>query len=121
MSWTWVEYQCYLVPIVYVGNFKTMMNYFIQSELNVVILYVSSRPNSLCPNFWSNRYKPSQSACLSRLVSKGKNNLSLDDLLQMSDDTMLDNSFVDQHRFDYYESNDNKDDETLDLEYDDRC
>ena len=48
MSWNWVEYQCYLVPIVYVGNFKTMMDYFIQSELNVVILYVSSRPNSFC-------------------------------------------------------------------------
>jgi len=48
MSWTWVEYQCYLVPIVNVGNFKTIMDYFIQSELNVVILYVSSQPHSLC-------------------------------------------------------------------------
>jgi hypothetical protein len=39
----------------------------------------------------------------------------------MSDDTILDNSFVDHHRFDYYKPNDNKNDETLDLEYDDRC
>lgn len=39
----------------------------------------------------------------------------------MSDDTILDNSFVDHHRFDYYEPNDNKNNETLDLEYDDRC
>ena len=39
----------------------------------------------------------------------------------MSDNTLLDNSLVDHHRFDYYELNDNKDDETLDLEYDDRC
>jgi len=75
----------------------------------------------VCPHFWSNRYKPSQSACLSGSVSKGKNNLSSDDLLQMSDDTILDNSFVDHHRFDYYEPNDNKNDETLDLEYDHRC
>jgi hypothetical protein len=52
----------------------------------------------------------STSTGLSNSISKGKNNLLLDDLLQSIDDIMFDNSFVDQHVFDYYEPSDNKDD-----------
>jgi hypothetical protein len=52
----------------------------------------------------------STSTGLSNSISKGKNNLLLDDLLQSIDDIMFDNSFVDQHIFDYYELSDNKDD-----------
>ena len=52
----------------------------------------------------------STSTGLSNSISKGKNNLLLDDLLQSIDDIMFDNSFVDQHIFDYYEPSDNKDD-----------
>jgi len=51
----------------------------------------------------------------SKLVSRGKNNLLSDDLLRRTNETMFDNSFINQHRFDYSESSDNEDDETLDL------
>jgi hypothetical protein len=50
----------------------------------------------------------------SNSVSRGKNSLLLVDLLQRIDDTMFDNPFDDQHRFDYFEPSDNEDDETLD-------
>jgi hypothetical protein len=38
------EQQYYLISIVCDGSFKIMLNYFIQSGLNMMILYVSSRP-----------------------------------------------------------------------------
>jgi hypothetical protein len=44
-----------------------------------------------------------------------KNSLLLDNLMLRIDDTMFDNSFVDQHRFDYFKPSDNENDETLDL------
>ena len=66
-----------------------------------MILYVSS---------WLESVRVSTSTGLSNSISKGKNNLLLDDLLQSIDDIMFDNSFVDQHIFDYYEPSDNKDD-----------
>ena len=50
---------------------------------------------------------------LSKSVSRGKNNLLLDDLLQMIDDTMFINPFTDQHIFDYFKPSDNEDDELL--------
>ena len=34
----------------------------------------------------------------------------VDDLLQRIDDTIFDNFFVDQHRFDYHKPSDNEDD-----------
>ena len=39
----------------------------------------------------------------SNSVSRGKNNLLSIDLLQKINDTMFDNLFADQHRFDYFE------------------
>jgi hypothetical protein len=51
---------------------------------------------------------------LSKSVSRGKNNLLLDDLLQMIDDTMFINPSTDQHRFEYFKPSDNEDDELLD-------
>jgi hypothetical protein len=62
----------------------------------------------------------STSTGLSNSISKGKNNLLLDDLLQSIDDIMFDNSFVDQHIFDYYEPSDNKDDVDNDV-HDEIC
>jgi hypothetical protein len=53
-------------------------------------------------------------ADLSNLVSKGKNNLLSNDLLQMINDTMFDNIFVDQYRFNYSKASDNEDDDILD-------
>jgi hypothetical protein len=44
-----------------------------------------------------------------------KNSLLLDNLMLRIDDTMLDNLFVNQHRFNYFKPNDNENDETLDL------
>lgn len=41
----------------------------------------------------------------SNSVGRGKNNFLLDDLLQMINDTMFDNIFANQHRFDYSEPN----------------
>jgi len=38
----------------------------------------------------------------------------LGDLLQRIDDTIFDNSFIDQHIFDYFRASDNEDDEMLD-------
>jgi hypothetical protein len=52
--------------------------------------------------------------CPSNSVSRGKNNLLLDDLLQRINDTMLNNPFVGQHIFDYFKTSDNEDDDTLD-------
>jgi hypothetical protein len=37
----------------------------------------------------------------------------LDDLLQKVNDTLFDNPFADQHRFDYFEPSDNEDDDML--------
>jgi len=42
------EYQYYLVLIVYDDSFKTMIDSFIQKGLNMMVLYVSSCPKSLC-------------------------------------------------------------------------
>jgi len=53
------------------------------------------------------------SSGLSKLVSKGKNSLLSDNLLQTIDDTIFDNSFANQHQFDYSKSSNNKYDETL--------
>jgi hypothetical protein len=39
----------------------------------------------------------------------------LDDLLQKVNDTLFDNPFADQHRFDYSKPNNNEDDKTLNL------
>jgi len=44
-----------------------------------------------------------------------KNSLLLDNLMLRIDDTMLDNLFVNQHRFNYFKPSDNENDETLDL------
>jgi hypothetical protein len=72
-----------------------MIDSFIKSGLNMIVLYVRSQPNSLCSNFWSNMYK-----CITIYQSFNiiKNN-SLYDLLQSIDDTMFHNPFVDQYRF----------------------
>ena len=68
-------------------------------------LYMSSRPKSLCvPTF----------VCPLKLVSRGKNNLLLEDSLWNINDTMFDNSFANQHIFHYYELSDNENEETLD-------
>ena len=52
---TWMyqigEHQYYLVPIVCDGIFKTIIDFFIQSGLNMMLLYVSSQSNLMCPNF----------------------------------------------------------------------
>jgi hypothetical protein len=45
-----------------------------------MVLYVSSLPKSMCVIIF---------ACLSNSVSRGKNDLLSDDLLQMIDDTMI--------------------------------
>jgi hypothetical protein len=52
----------------------------------------------------------------SKLVSRRKNCLLSSDLLKRIDDTMFYNPFADQHRFDYSEFSDNRDDETLESE-----
>jgi hypothetical protein len=99
------EHQYYLVSIMCDGSFKTMIDSFIQSGLNMMVLYMSNQSRS---DFFSTFVGPS------KLVSRGKNNLLSDDLLQKIYDTMFDNPFPDQHRFDYSEPGDNKDDDTLD-------
>ena len=43
----------------------------------------------------------STSANPSNSISTGKNSVLSDDLLQIIDDTMFDNPFVDQYRFNY--------------------
>ena len=68
-------------------------------------LNMSSRSKSLCvPTF----------VCPLKLVSRGKNNLLLEDSLWNIDDTMFDNSFANQHIFHYYELSDNENEEMLD-------
>jgi len=81
-----------------------MNDSLIQNGLNMIILYVSS---------WTKNVFVPTSYGLSKLVSKGKNSLLSDNLLQTIDDTIFDNSFADQHRFDYSKPSDNKYDETL--------
>ena len=44
----------------------------------------------------------------SNSINRGKNNLLSIDLLQKINDTMFDNPFADQHRFDYFEPIDKK-------------
>jgi hypothetical protein len=51
----------------------------------MMVLYVSSLQKSMCVTTF---------ACLSNAVSRGKNSLLSDDLLQRIDDTMFDNPFV---------------------------
>jgi len=60
----------------------------------MMVLYVNSRLKSMCVLTYIG---PSNS------VSRGRNNLLSIDLLQRIDDTMFDNPFADQHRFDYFE------------------
>jgi len=75
-----------------------------------MVLYVSSQPNSLCSNFWSNMYK-----CITIFQSFNIiKNSSLYDLLQSIDNTMFHNPFVDQYRFHYSNPSVNENDETLD-------
>ena len=45
-------------------------------------------------------------------ISRGKSSL-LSDLLYMINDTMFDNLFVDEYRFDYFKPSDNKNDDML--------
>ena len=76
------EYQYDHVPIVCDDSFKTIINFFIQSGLNIMVLYVSSLPKSLC-------VPTSNQICINALqyvgplksVSRGKNNLFSNDLL----------------------------------------
>ena len=42
------EQQYYFVPIMCDGSYKTMINSFIQSGLNMVILYLISQPKFVC-------------------------------------------------------------------------
>jgi len=70
-----------------------------------MILYMSSRSKPSCITTFAS---PSKS------VSRGKNNLVLDDLLIRIDDTMFDNLFVNQYKFDYFKFSDNENDEILD-------
>jgi hypothetical protein len=74
------EYQYYLVLIVYDDSFKTMIDSFIQNGLNMMVLYVSSCPKSLCV-LTSGRIciSASQSVDSSKSVSKMKKKLLLDD------------------------------------------
>jgi hypothetical protein len=61
-----------------------MIDYLIQSWLNIMVLCVSSRPKFLCfPTF----------ICSSKSIGRGKNNLLSYNLLQRIDDTMFDNSW----------------------------
>ena len=82
------KHKYYLVPIVCDNSFKIMIDSFIQNDLNMIILYMSSQPKSV--------FVPTSTSC-SKSIRRGKNNLLLDDLLQMIDDTMFDNLFADQH------------------------
>jgi hypothetical protein len=98
------EHQYYPIPIVRNSSFKIMIDSFTQNGLNMIILYVISRPQSVCVPISA---RPSNS------VSRGKRSLLSDDLLQMIGNTMFDNPFAKQHRFDYSELSDNKDDDAL--------
>jgi thiamine biosynthesis protein ThiC len=69
-------------------SFKTMVYSFIQSGLNIMVLHVVSRPESIC--------LPTSNGS-SKSVSRGKTILLSDYLLQRIDDFMFDNLFVDQH------------------------
>jgi hypothetical protein len=66
-------------------SFKIIIDSFIQNGLNMMVLYVSGLQKSMCVTTF---------ACLSNAVSRGKNSLLSDDLLQRIDDTMFDNPFV---------------------------
>ena len=66
------EHQYYPILIMCDGSFKTMIDSFIQSSLNMMILYVSSQSKSLyVPNFVG----------FSNSIGRGKNSLLSDDLL----------------------------------------
>jgi hypothetical protein len=66
------EHQYYHVLIVYDNSFKTMINFFIQSGLDMMVLYVSSRPKSLCVPTSGRRCSASQSVGPSKSVRRGK-------------------------------------------------
>ena len=101
----WIrEHQYFLVLVMCYGSFKTMNDSLIQSGLNMIVLYVNSWPKNV--------FVPTSSS-LSKLVSKWKNSLLSDNLMQTIDDTIFDNLFADQHQFNYSKPRDNKDDETL--------
>jgi len=71
----------------------------------MMVLCVSSRLKSVYVSMF---------ACPLNSVSRGKNNLLSDDLLQRINDMMLNNPFVGQHIFDYFKISDNEDDDMLD-------
>jgi len=89
------------MPIVYDDNFKIIVGSFIKSGLNMMVLYVS-----MCV---STSVGPLKS------VSRGNNSLWSDDLLQLINDTMFDNPFADQYKFNYSKSSENENDEMLNL------
>jgi hypothetical protein len=65
--------------------FKTMINSFTQSGLNMKVLYVSSQPKFIgVPTFVG----------LSNSVSKGKHSLLSNDLLQRINDIIFNNAFI---------------------------
>ena len=70
------------------------MFHWIVDKLTNLVLYVNSQPKSV---YVSTSANPSNS------ISTGKNIVLSDDLLQIIDDTMFDNPFVDQYRFNYSE------------------
>jgi len=86
-------------------SFKTMVYSLIQSGLNIMVLHVVSRPKYVC--------LPTSDGS-SKSVSKGKITLLSDYLLQRINNTMFDNLFTDQYKFDYSESSGNEDDDMLD-------
>jgi hypothetical protein len=71
-----------------------MIDSFIQNDLKIMILHVSSQSKPVCVL---------TSGGLSNSVGWCKNNLLSSDLLQTINDIMFDNHyhFVNQHRFDY--------------------
>jgi len=78
-----------------------MIDSFIQNDLKMMILHVSSQ---------SKPVYVLTSGGLSNSVGWCKNNLLSSDLLQTIDDTMFGNHFANQHRFDYPVPIDNEND-----------
>ena len=70
------------------------MFHWIVDKLTNLVLYVNSQPKFV---YVSTSANPSNS------ISTGKNSVLSDDLLQIIYDIMFNNSFVDQHWFDYSE------------------
>jgi hypothetical protein len=67
------EHHYYPILMVYDNNFKTMINFFIQSGLNMMVLYTSSQPKYLCvPTSGRRCISASQSVGPSKSVCRGK-------------------------------------------------